>query len=45
YEKAQREGTYASYLTIGQQVCNKHYIRIVESDRSKTVGASNSTMY
>ena len=46
YEKAQKKGTYASYdyLTIGQQLCHKHYMRIVEPDRSQTLGAPNSAM-
>jgi hypothetical protein len=35
YDKSQKKGTYDfyNYLTVGQQLCHNHYMRIVEPDR------------
>ncbi|CAG8595760.1 1936_t:CDS:1, partial [Cetraspora pellucida] len=37
YEKAPKRGTYISYayLTIGQQLCHRHYMIIVEPNYNK----------
>jgi len=44
YEKAQKMGTYTSYayLTVGQQICHKHYLSIVEPNRNQKLKALTS---